>query len=87
MLSEAKSRLSGDVDRGIVAVEERGGGHDVDLVLGNVRRGLHEGGHGYGCRLVPRSGAKLPEGGENGEGVEKGEKANGERSVVSGGPP
>ena len=38
MLSDggAKSRLSGNVDGGIVAIEQRGGRNDADLVLGRV---------------------------------------------------
>ena len=48
MLSDegAKSRLSGNVDGGIVAVEEAGGGDYADLVLGDVGRGLDESRHG-----------------------------------------
>lgn len=39
MLSDrgAKSRLSGNVDRGIVAIEETGGRDNADLVLRYVR--------------------------------------------------
>ena len=45
MLSDegAKSRLSGNVDGGIVAIEERSRGDDADLVLGDVGRRLYEG--------------------------------------------
>ena len=47
MLSDegAKSRLSGNVDGGIVAVEEGGGGNYADLMLGDVGRGLDESRH------------------------------------------
>ncbi len=62
MLSDGgtKSRLGGNVDGGIVAIEQRGGGDHTDLVFGLVGRSLHESGHDYGGGLVPVNGAKLP---------------------------
>ena len=52
MLSDvgAKSRLSGNVDGGIVAIEERSRGDDADLVLGDVGR---DNGMGHGAKLSP----------------------------------
>jgi hypothetical protein len=47
MLSDegAKSRLSGNVDGGILAIEQASSGNDPDLVLGDVGGGLDESGH------------------------------------------
>ena len=47
MLSDggAKSRLSGNVDGRVMAIEEGRGRYNTDLVLGDVGGGLNEGGH------------------------------------------
>ncbi len=45
MLNEAMSHAGGNVDRGIVPIEQRCGGDDADLVLGDVRRD-NDVGHG-----------------------------------------
>lgn len=63
MLSDvgAKSRLSGNVDGGVVTIEQGCGRYNTDLVLGDVRGSLNESGHWYVDGLVAGSGAKLPE--------------------------
>jgi|JI6StandDraft_1071083.scaffolds.fasta_scaffold999150_1 hypothetical protein len=51
MLSGAKSRLSGNVDGGIVAIKEGCCGYNADLVLGDVGRGGDE---GHGAKVSVR---------------------------------